>query len=165
MAVNMDDIVIRDRPGARVLALLPAVVVVLSVRLLTLGTPPTWARVLAAGGVAVASWVAYRLLTAKLVIGEDGLHVRGVFYEADVDWAELDEISRTPSGLPLRLLVWGVFSPETLTLRASGRRLRPVAAITRDDDDELRQAVRAVQNRLQGWSAPGRQVKDSTGAG
>jgi hypothetical protein len=161
----MDDIVIRDRPGARVLALIPAVVVVLSVRLLTLGTPPTWARVLAAGGVAVASWVAYRLLTAKLVIGEDGLHIRGVLYEADVDWAELDEISRTPSGLPLRLLVWGVFSPETLTLRASGRRLRPVAAITRDDDDELRQVVRAVQSRLQGWSAQGRQVKDSTGAG
>jgi hypothetical protein len=160
----MDDIVIRDRPGARVLALIPAVVVVLSVRLLTLEAPPTWARVLAAGGIALAAWVAYRLLTANLVVGEDGLHVRGVFYEADVDWAELDEISRTPSGLPLRLLVWGVFSPETLTLRASGRRLRPVAAITRDDDDELRRVVQAVQNRLQGWSAPGPQVKDSTGA-
>jgi hypothetical protein len=144
----MDDIVIRDRPGARVLALLPAVVVVLSVRLLTLGSPPTWARIVAAGGVAIAGWVAYRLLTAKLVVGEDGLHVRGVFYEADVAWAELDEISRTPSGLPLRLLVWGVFSPETLTLRASGRRLRPVAAITRDDDDELRQVVRSIEARL-----------------
>jgi hypothetical protein len=144
----MGDIVIRDRPGARVLALLPGVVVVLSVRLLTLGSPPSWARIVAAGGIAIAGWVAYRLLTAKLVVGEAGLHVRGVFYEADVAWAELDEISRTPSWLPLRLLVWGVFSPETLTLRASGRRLRPVAAITRDDDDELRQVVRSIQARL-----------------
>src|SRR4051812_18167742 len=159
----MDDIVIRDRPGARVLALIPAVVVVLSVRLLPLGPPPTWARVLAAGGVAVASWVAYRLLTAKLVIGEEGLHVRGVLYEADVDWAELDEISRTPSGLPLRLLVWGIFSPETLTLRASGRRLRPVAAITTSDDDELRQVMRTMQARLGGWSGHGRPVEDNAG--
>jgi len=160
----VDDIVIRDRPGARALALIPAVVVVLSVRLLTLGSPPAWARIAAAGGIALAGWIAYRLLTAKLVVGEDGLHVRGVFYEADVSWVELDEVSRTPSGLPLRLLVWGVFSPETLTLRASGRRLRPVAAITRDDDDELRQAVRTMQARLQGWSAQGRQVKKSAGA-
>jgi Bacterial PH domain len=146
--MSMDDIVIRDRVGARVLALIPAVVVVLSVRLLTLGAPPTWLRLLAAGGIALAAWVAYRLLTAKLVIAEEGLHVRGVFYDADVEWAELDEVSRTPSGLPLRLLVWGVFSPETLTLRAAGRRLRPVAAITRDDDDELRTVMNAVQNRL-----------------
>src|SRR3954464_15912809 len=125
----MDDIVISDRPGARVLALIPAVIVVLSVRLLTLGTPPTWARVAVAAAIALSAWIAYRLLTAKLVVREDGLHVRGVFYDADVAGAELDEVSRTPSGLPLRLLVWGVFSPETLTLRASGRRLRPVPRV------------------------------------
>jgi len=160
----MDDIVISDRPGARVLALIPAVIVVLSVRLLTLGTPPTWARVAAAAAIALSAWIAYRLLTAKLVVREDGLHVRGVFYDADVAWAELDEVSRTPSGLPLRLLVWGVFSPETLTLRASGRRLRPVAAITRDDDNELRRVVQTMQTRLQGWPAQGRQMKDGAGA-
>jgi hypothetical protein len=159
----MDDIVIRDRAGARVLALLPGIVVVLSVRLLTLGNPPIWLRLLSAAAVALAAWVAYRLLTAKLVVAEDGLHVRGVFYEADVAWADLDEVSRTPSGLPLRLLVWGVFSPETLTLRASGRRLRPVAAITRDDDDELRTAMQAVQTRLRGWPGTTRPVEDSTG--
>jgi Bacterial PH domain len=159
----MDDIVIRDRAGARVLALIPAIAVVLSVRLLTLGTPPTWLRLTAAGGVAVAAWVAYRLLTARLVVGEEGLHVRGVLYEADVDWAELDEISRTPSGLPLRLLVWGIFSPETLTLRASGRRLRPVAAITTSDDDELRQAMHTMQARLRGWPGHGRPVEDNAG--
>ena len=159
----MDDIVIRDRAGARVLALIPAIVVVLSVRLLTLGTPPTWLRLVASGGVAVASWIAYRLLTAKLVIGEEGLHVRGVFYEADVDWAEVDDISRTPSGLPLRRLVWGVFSPETLTLRAAGRRLRPVAAITGSDDDELRQVMHTMQTRLRGWPGQARPVEDSAG--
>ena len=159
----MDDIVIRDRVGARVLALIPAVVIVLSVRLLTLGTPPTWLRLLSAAGVAIAAWIAYRLLTAKLVVGEDGLHVRGVFYEADVAWADLDEVSRTPSGLPLRLLVWGVYSPETLTLRAAGRRLRPVAAITRDDDDELRTVMHAVQTRLQGWPGHALPVEDSAG--
>ena len=159
----MDDIVIRDRAGARVLALLPGIVVVLSVRLLTLGNPPIWLRLLSAAAVALAAWVAYRLLTAKLVVAEDGLHVRGVFYEADVAWADLDEVSRTPSGLPLRLLVWGVFSPETLTLRASGRRLRPVAAITRDDDDELRTVMHAVQTRLRGWPGQTRPVEDSAG--
>jgi hypothetical protein len=159
----MEDIVIRDRVGARVLALIPGIVVVVSVRLLTLGNPPLWLRLASAAGVAVASWVAYRLLTAKLVVGEDGLHVRGVFYEADVAWADLDEVSRTPSGLPLRLLVWGVFSPETLTLRASGRRLRPVAAITRDDDDDLRTVMHAVQTRLRGWPGQTRPVEDSAG--
>ena len=159
----MDDIVIRDRAGARVLALIPGIVVVLSVRLLTLGNPPVWLRLSSAAGVAVAAWVAYRLLTAKLIVGEDGLHVRGVFYEADVAWAALDEVSRTPSGLPLRLLVWGVFSPETLTLRASGRRLRPVAAISRDDDEELRTVMHAVQTRLRGWPGQARPVKDSAG--
>src|SRR3954453_1759688 len=160
----MDDIVISDRPGARVPALVPAVIVVLSVRLLTLGTPPTWARVAAAAAIALSAWIAYRLLTAKLVVREDGLHVRGVFYDADVAGAERPEVPRPPPGLPLRLLVWGVFPPETRTLRASGRRLRPVAAITRDDDDELRQAVRTMQARLQGWPAHGRQVKDRAGA-
>jgi len=159
----MDDIVIRDRAGARVLALIPAIVVVLSVRLLTLTAPPTWLRAVAAGGIALAAWIAHRLLTAKLVVGEDGLHVRGVFYEADVAWADIDEISRTPSGLPLRLLVWGVFSPETLTLRASGRRLRPVAAITRSDDDELRQVMHTMQTRLRGWPGQVRSLKDSAG--
>jgi hypothetical protein len=159
----MDDIVIRDRAGARVLALLPGIVVVLSVRLLTLGNPPIWLRLLSAAAVALAAWVAYRLLTAKLVVAEDGLHVRGVLYEADVAWADLDEVSRTPSGLPLRLLVWGVFSPETLTLRASGRRLRPVAAITRDDDDELRTVMHAVQTRLRAWPGTTRPVEDSSG--
>jgi hypothetical protein len=160
----MEDIVIRDRSGARVLAVLPAVVVVLAVRLLTLGQPPVAVRAGAAAGIALAGWVAYRLLTARLVVAEDGLHVRGVFYVGDVSWAELDEISRAPSGLPLRLLVWGVFSPETLTLRAAGRRLRPVAAISGADDDELRRAMREVQTRLTGWSAQVRRTEDSTGA-
>lgn len=161
----MEDIVIRDRAGARVLALIPAIVIVLSVRLLTLGTPPAWLRLLSAAGVAMAAWVAYRLLTARLVVGEDGLHVRGVFYEADVAWADLDDVSRTPSGLPLRLLVWGVFSPETLTVRASGRRLRPVAAIARDDDAELRTVMHAVQTRLRGWQGTTRPVEDGAGSG
>lgn len=159
----MDDIVIRDRIGARVLALIPAIVVVLSVRLLTIGTPPTWLRLVAAAGVAISAWVAYRLLTAKVVVSEDGLHIRGVLYEADVAWFDIDEISRTPSGLPLRLLVWGVFSPETLTLHASGRRLRPVATITRDDDEELRMAMHAVQTRLRGWPGQTRAVEDTAG--
>jgi hypothetical protein len=163
--VSTDDIVIRDRAGARVLSLIPIVVIALSVRLLTLGAPPTWLRLVAAGGVAVSAWVAYRLLTAKLVVDEQGLHVRGVLYDADVEWAELDEISRTPSGLPLRFLVWGVFSPETLTLRASGRRLRPVAAITRSDDDDLRMVMHAVQTRLREWPAQQRPVEDTAGVG
>ena len=158
-----DDLVIRDRVGARVLALIPAIVVVLSVRMLTLGTPPTWVRLVAAAGVALAAWVGYRLLTSKLVVHEDGIHVRGVFYEADVAWFDIDEVSRTPSGLPLRLLVWGVFTPETLTLHAAGRRLRPVATITRDDDEELRTVMHAVQTRLRGWPGQTRPVEDNAG--
>jgi len=161
----MDDIVIRDRVGARLLAVVPAIAVVVAVRVVTLAQPPEAVRVAAAGGVAVAAWVAYRLLTAKLVVGESGLHVRGVFYEADVSWLDLDEVSRAPSGWPLRFLVWGVFSPETLTVRAAGRRLRPVAAIGRADDDELRRVVHAVQLRQGQWSAHARQTEDHAGAG
>jgi hypothetical protein len=158
----MDDLVIGDRAGARILALLPAIVIAVAVRVLTLADPATWLRLVAAGGIALSAWTAYRLLTARLVVSEEGLHVRGVFYDADVTWADLDAVSRTPSALPLRLLVWGIFSPESLTLHVAGRRLRPVAAISGADDDELHRVMTTLEARLRGWPAR-RRVEDHAG--
>src|SRR3954452_9074291 len=104
----MEEIVIGDRAVARVLALLPAVVVAVCVRVLTLGSPPVAIRMVAAGAVAVSCWTAYRLLTAKVVVDEDAVRVRDVFYDARVPWAELESVEQVPAALPVRLLVWGV---------------------------------------------------------
>lgn len=149
--VQMDEIVITDRTMARVLALLPAIVVVVAVRVLTLGTPPMAARLGAAAAVALASWVAYRLLTARVVVDETGLEIRGVFHEGRVLWADIDSVEAGPAALGLRLLVWGVIKPHGLVLRGRTRTLRPIAAVCRDDDEDLMRALGAIKVRLGAW--------------
>ena len=81
-----------DRTMARVLALLPAIVVAVAVRVLTLGQPPLAARLGAAAAIALASWIAYRLLTARVVVDETGLEIRGVFHEGQVLWSEIESV-------------------------------------------------------------------------
>lgn len=147
----MDEIVITDRTMARVLALLPAIVVVVAVRVLTLGTPPLGVRLAAAAAVALASWVAYRLLTARVVVDETGLEIRGVFHEGRILWTDLDSVETGPASLGLRLLVWGVIKPHGLVLRGRNRTLRPIAAVCRDDDEDLMRALGAIKVRLGAW--------------
>jgi len=149
----VEQIVITDRTMARVLALLPAIVVAVAVRLITLGQPPLALRLTAAAGIALASWIAYRLLTARVVVDETGLEIRGVFHEGHVLWTNLDSVETGPASLGLRLLVWGVIKPHGLVLRGHTRTLRPIAAVCRDDDEDLMRALGAIKVRLGAWSA------------
>jgi hypothetical protein len=150
----MEEIVIGDRAVARVLAVLPAVVVAVCVRVLTLGAPPVAVRAAAAGVVAVSCWTAYRLLTAKVVVDENAVHVRDVFYEATVPWAELQSVELVPATLPVRLLVWGVMSPNGVRLQGRTRALRPIAMLSAHDDEQVERAVGAMTVRMGAWRVP-----------
>jgi hypothetical protein len=143
----MSEVVVRDRLLGRLLAVLPAVLIALCVRVLTLGNPPTAARVAAAGVVAVAAWSAYRILTAKVTVTPDSLHVRGVLYDADIPLRDLQSVTVHAAPWPVRLLVWGVLSPRSIHVRAGARVLRPLALLSHEDDDDIDEALRALMLR------------------
>jgi hypothetical protein len=157
----VEQIVITDRTMARVLALLPAIAVAVAVRLLTLGSPPLAVRLGAAAGIALACWMAYRLLTARVVVDEVGLEIRGVFHEGRVLWSELESADTGPASLGLRLLVWGVIRPHGLVLRGRTRTLRPIAAVCRDDDEDLMRALGAIRVRLGAWGVPSQHAEST----
>jgi hypothetical protein len=144
----MEEIVASERTMGRLLALLPAVVIGVCVRILTLTGASVPQRAAAAGVVAIAAWTSYRLLTARLLVDENGVSVRGVFYEAEVPWADLRSAEIRPAGRILRSLVWGMMQPHHIELRTTGATLRPVVAIGPADDDEMRRAVGAIRARL-----------------
>lgn len=150
----MPELVVSDRAVARILAVVPAVVVVVCVRVLTLGTPPAAARVAAAGAVALACWTAYRLLTVKVTVGATGVHVRGVFYDADLGYDALQTAAVGEPTWPVRLLVWGLMRPNGVELRTSKGTVRPLALVSVDDDDEVERAVMAIRVRTGAWRMP-----------
>ena len=146
-----EDIVISDRVIPRLLAVLPAIVVAVCVRVLTLGSPPIGARLAAAAAVALACWTGYRLLTVKVSVSEAGVHVRGVFYEADISWAQLDGVIVQPSSVAVRLLLWGIVKPQSVVLTGAARALRPVALISAPDDDAIDRVIGAIKVRSGAW--------------
>lgn len=150
----MPEIVIADRTMARVLALLPAMVIALGVRILTLTSPPLGLRLGAAAAVALGAWTSYRLLTSRVTVRDDGVHVRGVMFEADLPWSEIDEVAVVPASRGLRLLVWGIMRPHALQLRAGKHSVLPVAAVTHADDEMLDRAVASMRVRLGAWGVP-----------
>jgi hypothetical protein len=141
------EIVVKDRTVTRVLAVFPALATALAVRLLTLDAPPLWLRMSATVLIGFAAWLAYRLLTAQLTVGEDGVQVRGVFYDAHVPWTDLDDVTVTSSGWALRMLLWGILEPQALVLTAGSRTLRPIAALSRADDDDIERALGSIRVR------------------
>jgi hypothetical protein len=151
---RVERIVISDRTMGRVLAVLPAVVVAVAVRVMTLANPPLAVRAVAAGSVAISCWVAYRLLTARVVIGDHGVEVRGVLYEAEISYADLTSVEVEPASVPLRALVWGVMQPHTMRLATGSRTLRPIASVSHVDDEEMARAVGAMRVRLGAWRVP-----------
>src|SRR5438067_13039717 len=102
----MPEIVVTHRTVPRALAVLPGLVVAACVRALTFGTPPVPLRVAAAGVIAIACWTSYRLLTASVTVGESGVQVRGVLYDADVPWHDLHTVTVEPSVGAVRFLLW-----------------------------------------------------------
>jgi hypothetical protein len=150
----VERIVISDRTMARVLALLPALVIVAAVRVLTLGNPHVWERASAAVAVAAASWIAYRLLTARVVVGDSGVEVRGILYEGEIRWSDLHAVETRPAPRAIRALVWGVMQPHSLVLRGQTRTLRPIGAVCQADDEDLQRALGAIRVRLGAWGIP-----------
>jgi hypothetical protein len=150
----VDQIVITHRPMPRLLATLAAMLVAIAVRALTLGETPVGVRIAAAGVIALAAWTAYRLLTAHVRVGEDGVEVRGVLYDAHIPWTELHGVDVVPSGRSLRAMVWGVMRPCTLRLHTPGRVLRPIATITSPDDEEVGRVIGAIRARTGTFKVP-----------
>ncbi|HEU5034314.1 MAG TPA: PH domain-containing protein [Mycobacteriales bacterium] len=145
---GVDDVVLEHLTVPRMLAVVPALAVAAAVRVLTWVTAPTAVRVLVAGVVAVACWAGYRTLTARLVIGADGIRVRGVFYDAQIPWRELRAAELRPANAGIRLLMWGLFPPHALELQLGSGALRPLAALGRRDDEQLRRALIAIRGHL-----------------
>lgn len=150
----MPDIAVSHRSVPRALAVLPGLLVVACVRVFTLATPPIPLRVGAAAVIALACWTSYRLLTASLTVGDSGVRVRGVFYDADIPWADLHTVTVEPATGAVRFLLWGMVSPRSVTLVCSGRVLRPVGILSGPEDEEVDKAVGAMRVRSGVWRVP-----------
>ena len=121
---------------------------------MTLGSPPAVLRVLAAAVVAVACWTAYRLLTVSVTIGDSEVHVRGVFYDANISYAELRSVTHAEPGLAVRALIWGAMKARAVTLVAAGRTMRPLALLSFAEDMDIDRAVDALLVRTGAFRIP-----------
>jgi hypothetical protein len=151
---SMPEIEVRDRTVTRAMALLPALVIAVCVRVLTLGTPPLALRLVAAGVIALCCWTSYRLLTASVTVTDAGVRVRGVMYDADVPWDDLHAVNVQPAGAAVRFLLWGMIAPRSVTLVCNGRILRPIGMLSGADDDDVDRAVGAMRVRCGVWRVP-----------
>jgi hypothetical protein len=158
------EIVVRDRVVSRVLAVIPAVLVAVAVRVMTLGSPPAPLRVAAACVVALACWTAYRLLTVSVTIGPDAVLVRGVFYDAHIGYGEVATVTHGEPSLAVRALVWGVMQARAVTLVAAGRAMRPLALLSVADDIDIDRAVDAILVRTGACRVPAQRQPAETGA-
>ena len=154
---------VRDRVVARLLAVAPAVVVAVAIRVMTLGTPPAALRVAAAAVVAVACWTAYRLLTVSVTIGDVDVHVRGVFYDANISYAELRSVTHAEPGFAVRAMIWGAMKARAVTLVAAGRTMRPLALLSFDEDMDIDRAVDAILVRTGAFRIPAQRLPSQTG--
>lgn len=159
----MTEIVVSDRVVPRLLAVVPAVVVVIAVRVMTLGTPPAAVRVAAACAVALACWTAYRLLTVKVTVGATGVVVRGVLYDAEIGYGDLSTVTHSEPNLVVRVLVWGTMKARAVTLEAAGRKMRPLALLSFAEDMDIDRAVDAMLVRTGACRVPAqRRPSEST---
>jgi len=148
------EIVVRDRVVPRVIAVVPAAVVALAVRTLTIGTPPAFVRVAAAALVALACWTAYRLLTVKVTIGSDHVHVRGVFYDAEIPYGDLRHVNHAEPSWAVRALVWGTMQARAVTFVVANRTMRPLALLSVAADVDIDRAVDAILVRTGACRVP-----------
>jgi hypothetical protein len=160
----MTEIVVTDRVVPRLLAVVPAVVVAIAIRVMTLGTPPEALRVGAACAVALACWTAYRLLTVKVTIGDTGVLVRGVFYDAEIGYGDLRTVSHSQPHLVVRALIWGTMKTRAVTLDAAGRKLRPLALLSFAEDMDIDRAVDAMLVRTGACRVPAQRQPSESGS-
>lgn len=150
----MAEIAVTHRVVPRALAILPGLLVAACVRVMTLGTPPVEVRVAAAAAIALACWTSYRLLTASVTVAEAGVRVRGVLYDAEIPWDELHSVTVAPAAGAVRFLLWGMVTPQAVTLVCRGRILRPVAMLSVPEDEDVDRAVGAIRVRSGVWRVP-----------
>lgn len=150
----MPEIAVAHRTVPRALAVLPGLLVAACVRVFTLGTPPVPLRVSAAAVIALACWTSYRLLTASVTVGESGVRVRGVLYDAEIPWDDLHTVTVAPATGAVRFLLWGMITPRAVTLVCNDRILRPVGMLSGPEDDEVDRAVGAMRVRSGVWRVP-----------
>lgn len=151
---SVPEISIAHRTVPRALALLPGLLVAACVRVLTLGTPPIPLRAAAAAVIALACWTSYRLLTATVTVGDGGVRVRGVLYDADIPWEDLHTVTVEQTAGAVRFLLWGMVAPRTVTLVCTDRILRPIGMVSAPDDEEVDRAVGAMRVRSGVWRVP-----------
>ena len=159
----MTEIVVSDRVVPRLLAVIPAVVVAIAVRVMTLGTPPAVVRVLAAASVALACWTAYRLLTVKVTIGDSAVVVRGVFYDAEIRYDDLSTVDHSEPHPVVRALIWGAMKARAVTLVGGGRRMRPLALLSFAEDMDIDRAVDAMLVRTGAYRIPAQRHSAESG--
>jgi hypothetical protein len=151
----MTEIVVSDRVVPRLLALVPAVVVAIAIRVLTHGTPPAAIRITAAAAVTIACWTAYRLLTVKVTIGVEAVVVRGVFYDAEIGYDDLNAVDHSEPPVAVRALIWGAMKARAVTLVGAGRTMRPLALLSFAEDMDIDRAVDAMLVRTGACRIPG----------
>jgi hypothetical protein len=159
----MTEIVVSDRVVARLLAVVPAVVIAIAVRIMTLGTPPAALRIVSAAAVALACWTAYRLLTVKVTIGDSGVVVRGVFYDAEIGYDDLRSVNHSEAHLIVRALIWGAMKARAVTLVGAGRTMRPLALLSFAEDMDIDRAVDAMLVRTGAYRVPVQRQSTETG--
>jgi hypothetical protein len=158
----MTEIVVSDRVVPRLLAVVPAVVVTIAVRVFTLGTPPAAIRIAAAATVALACWTAYRLLTVKVTIGDKAVVVRGVFYDAEIGYADLNAVDHSEPHVVVRALIWGAMKARAVTLVGAGRTMRPLALLSFAEDMDIDRAVDAMLVRTGACRIPAQRQSSET---
>ena len=159
----MTEIVVSDRVVPRLLAVVPAIVVAIAVRVMTLGTPAAAIRIAAAAVVAIACWTAYRLLTVKVTIGDTAVHVRGVFYDAEIGYADLTGIDHSEPHVVVRALIWGAMKARAVTLVGGGRTMRPLALLSFAEDMDIDRAVDAMLVRTGACRIPAQRQPTESG--
>jgi hypothetical protein len=154
----VEPIVIEHRLLSRLLTLFPAGLIGIAVRVAVVVRPSLPVRLAVAAVVAVCAWLAYRLLTARVVADDDGIRVRGVWYEADLSWQHIGAADVVPAHSVLQWLAWGIVAPFALRLHTTDRSLTPVGALCRADDEDVARLLTTVRLRTGGWRPPSRRL-------
>ncbi len=146
--VVTEPLVVRRRAVAIAFAALPAATAAVLLEIVR-ETPPTHVLLPVVAAAAGATWLLWRLLSARIVVREDGLLLRGVTEDSEVPWSALADVTVDRAPRWARLLLWGLLDAYVVTLHlADGVRLRPVALWANTADEVVAEAVAVMRVRV-----------------